>query len=88
MKILKMKWKMNDTEQIVNLSLLLYIVVISYKEFKKKHVYQVWFGFMVFNVTFNDISVVSWHELRLIIFFEHCYFLKRILKKIIIRTEI
>ena len=27
---------------------------------------MVWFGFMVFNTTFNNISVISWHPVLLV----------------------
>jgi hypothetical protein len=27
---------------------------------------QVWFGFMVFNATFNNISVISWRSVLLV----------------------
>ena len=28
---------------------------------------MVWFGFMVFNITFNNISVISWQSVLLVV---------------------
>ena len=49
----------NKIEQIINL-------ILRKKKFLISFMVWLWFGFMVFNATFNNISVISWQSILLV----------------------